>query len=255
MSNFEYNTSSANSDERVMFTTENPTPDEVKAKMEGIKCNFFYFKDSPGMTGLGFNSSSVKVGLPSALQRQGPTGQPEIIPSIMKLMIGPTGPTGGDLVNITYHSNTGGPTGSYNYKMDVVSGSGTTFSAGTTYRFIMSQCPFVDVSIGGTGNAILDSINNAGSTGAKVQILLDNSLKQSAYPEVIYDLQPDISGGDVSFTFGVTGPLGVTGPNPPLPFNEILLYGEHTDNFALVDKDKIFALHHLAINNILNRIG
>jgi len=41
-------------------------------------------------------------------------------------------------------------------------------------------------------------------------------------------------------------------PNPDIfPYNEILLYGEQTSDFKLVNKDTIFALHHLAIQELL----
>ena len=39
------------------------------------------------------------------------------------------------------------------------------------------------------------------------------------------------------------------------PFDYIFLYGEEVSTFDKVDKDKIFALHHLAIQNIYEKIG
>ncbi|MHA2343440.1 MAG: hypothetical protein ACXADW_16355, partial [Candidatus Hodarchaeales archaeon] len=74
-------------------------------------------------------------------------------------------------------------------------------------------------------------------------------LKKTSIPEIIYDISSN-EGNAYEYTLKVPPSEGNLNPDI-FPYNEILLYGEQTSDFKLVNKDTIFALHHLAIQELL----
>ena len=228
MSNFEFNISSANSDTRII----NPrgTPADVSNIMQRIKCILFNFKDS-STTELGFDSTSIiesEFNLP--LTNVASIKQPEIIPSKMVVLLDPSGTN--ERVTFSYEGIDASD--NYLFKMTITD-TGLNLQLNTVYRFFMSEV--------GVGGAITkEMLNNDPATYLPL-------LKKTSIPEIIYDISSN-EGNPYEYTLKVPPSEGNLNPEI-FPYNEILLYGEQTSDFKLVNKDTIFALHHLAIQELL----
>ena len=227
MSNFEFNISSANSDTRII----NPrgSPADVSNVMQRIKCLLFNFKDSPN-TELGFDSSSIldsEFNLP--ITNVASVKQPEIIPSKMVVLLDPSGTN--ERVTFSYEGIDASD--NYLFKMTITD-TGLNLQLNTVYRFFMSEASYQ--------NTITKEMLN-------IDPSLIRLLKKTSIPEIIYDISSN-EGNPYEYTLRV--PPSEGNPTPEIfPYNEILLYGEQTSDFKLVNKDTIFALHHLAIQDLL----
>jgi len=222
MSNFEFNISSANSDTRII----NPrgTPADVSNIMQRIKCILFNFKDNESISELGFDSTSIiesEFNLP--LTNVASVKQPEIIPSKM-----------GTNKRVSFSFEEFDICGNSLFKM-IITDLGLNLQLNTVYRFIMSEA-----SVSST--ITREMLNSDPATYLPL-------LKKTSIPEIIYDISSN-EGNPYEYTLKVPPTYG--NPNPDIfPYNEILLYGEQTSDFKLVNKDTIFALHHLAIQELL----
>jgi len=228
MSNFEFNISSANSDTRII----NPrgSPADVSNVMQRIKCLLFNFKDSSN-TELGFDSTSIiesEFNLP--LTNVASVKQPEIIPSKMVVLLDPSGIN--ERVTFSYEGIDASD--NYLFKMTITD-TGLNLQLNTVYRFFMSEAP-------ASSTITKEMLNNDPATYLPL-------LKKTSIPEIIYDISSN-EGNPYEYTLKV--PPSEGNPNLEIfPYNEILLYGEQTSDFKLVNKDTIFALHHLAIQELL----
>ncbi len=227
MSNFEFNISSANSDTRII----NPrgSPADVSNVMQRIKCLLFNFKDS-STTELGFDSTSIiesEFNLP--LTNVASIKQPEIIPSKMVVLLDPSGTN--ERVTFSYEGIDASD--NYLFKMTITD-TGLNLQLNTVYRFFMSEASYQ--------NTITKEMLN-------IDPSLIRLLKKTSIPEIIYDISSN-EGNPYEYTLKVPPSEGNLNPEI-FPYNEILLYGEQTSDFKLVNKDTIFALHHLAIQELL----
>ncbi len=227
MSNFEFNISSANSDTRII----NPrgSPADVSNVMQRIKCLLFNFKDSSN-TELGFDSSSIldsEFNLP--ITNVASVKQPEIIPSKMVVLLDPSGTN--ERVTFSYEGIDASD--NYLFKMTITD-TGLNLQLNTVYRFFMSEASYQ--------NTITKEMLN-------IDPSLIRLLKKTSIPEIIYDISSN-EGNPYEYTLKVPPSEGNLNPEI-FPYNEILLYGEQTSDFKLVNKDTIFALHHLAIQDLL----
>jgi hypothetical protein len=228
MSNFEFNISSANSDTRII----NPrgTPADVSNIMQRIKCILFNFKDSSN-TELGFDSTSIiesEFNLP--ITNVASVKQPEIIPSKMAVLLDPSGTN--ERVSFSFEGSD--ICGNSLFKM-IITDPGLNLQLNTVYRFIMSEA-----SVSST--ITREMLNSDPATYLPL-------LKKTSIPEIIYDISSN-EGNAYEYTLKVPPSEGNLNPDI-FPYNEILLYGEQTSDFKLVNKDTIFALHHLAIQELL----
>jgi len=229
MSNFEYNISSANSDTRII----NPrgTPADVSNIMQRIKCILFNFKDNESISELGFDSTSIiesEFNLP--LTNVASVKQPEIIPSKMAVLLDPSGTN----ERVSFSFEEFDICGNSLFKM-IITDLGLNLQLNTVYRFIMSEA-----SVSST--ITREMLNSDPATYLPL-------LKKTSIPEIIYDISSN-EGNPYEYTLKVPPTYG--NPNPDIfPYNEILLYGEQTSDFKLVNKDTIFSLHHLAIQELL----
>jgi len=122
----------------------------------------------------------------------------------------------------------------YLFKMTITD-TGINLQPNITYRFIMSESPF-------SSTITREMLNSDPS--------LIQQLKKTSIPEKIYDISSN-EGNAYEFTIKIKIYPGTFIAPTVFPYNEILLYGEQTNDFKLVNKDTIFALHHLSIQELL----
>jgi len=252
MSNFEFNVSSANTDSRIMNVGVF-TPD-IKTTMTNIKCNKFTFKsDGSSEENLGFISSSVKDSLAMAVSNSVSTEQPMVIPSKYIILLSPAydeiiGPPASPTTTpipavekVAIEASPDEP--KRKFFMTVTDNTVLNLQENIKYRFYMEQTPV------NTNDSGIVTEPNFTEFNEQIDIYAAK-LKKGTLSNKEYT----ITGTRVSDSIFVFV-LMFDEDQDQFPFDHIFLYGEEVSTFDKVDKDKIFALHHLAIQDIYEKIG